>query len=449
VKRNETRVASPGISFVKVGIVADVGRLQDETKVPRFLRINLVIAGWRRMTTRCANLQGDRATRTALALALLLAAAYPFGAIQAESGGKLTHRPEGFGAISQGGRGGRVITVSNLADSGPGSLREALAAEDPRIIRVAVGGVIELRSPIRVSSGRVTIDGATAPGNGVTLQNHGIHFLGDCDDIIVRHLRIRVTTGGSSGDALLFWGREGGTVERVLVDHCSLMWATDEVVNTWGNVRDLTCQWSIIAEGQSEADHPKGPHSMGWLSGDGTDRVTVHHCLFAHNGDRSPRVHGGVYDLVNNVVYNWTNHNATKIGSGARVNVVGSSYIAGPQSAPAQECILLEDPEKGTQVYVASNIGPLTPTSKEDAWRNVTWYERVGGKWKKHQPAPKVCRAPKRFQAPAVTTHSAEDAYDLVLRFAGAKVRDMDDIRVVEEVRTRTGQVGRGPQNKE
>lgn len=124
------------------------------------------------------------------------------------------------------------MTVTSLADSGPGSLREALAVKEPRMIQFAVSGVIELGSPIRVSNGRVTIDGATAPGNGVTLLNHGIHFVGDCDDIIMRHLRIRVTTGGASGDAFLFWGHEGGTVERVLVDHRTLMWATVAFVAT-------------------------------------------------------------------------------------------------------------------------------------------------------------------------------------------------------------------------
>jgi len=340
------------------------------------------------------------------------------------------------------------MTVTTLADSGAGSLRESLAAREPRIIRFGVGGTIKLRSPIRVTTGRVTIDGQSAPAGGITLLNHGIHFVGDCDDIIVRHLRIRVLTGGSSGDALLFWGRDGGTIERVLVDRCSLMWATDEVVDTWGKVKDLTCQWTIIAEGQSEGDHPKGFHSMGWLSGSGTDRVTIHHCLFAHNGDRSPRIHGGVYDLVNNVIYNWTNHNATKIGTGARVNVVGCSYIPGPQSAKRAECILLEDPDKGTQIYAVSNVGPLTPAAKGDPWCNVTWYEKVEGRWKQHRPAPATCRAAKRFDAPAVRTQSAEKAYEFVLRLAGAKARDADDVRVVEEVRKRTGRVGRGPRGE-
>ena len=202
---------------------------------------------------------------------------------------------EGFGATSRGGEGGRVIMVTTLADGGPGSLREALAVDGPRIIRFGVEGTIKLESRLRCTNGRVTIDGGSAPGQGITLVTHGIQFRGDCDDIIVRNLRIRVLTGGAEGDCLLFWGHQGGTVERVLVDHCSLMWATDEVVNTWGNVRDLTCQWTIIAEAQL-------PHSKGWLSGVGSDRISIHHCLFAHNADRVPKLEGGVYDVVNNVL---------------------------------------------------------------------------------------------------------------------------------------------------
>jgi pectate lyase len=202
---------------------------------------------------------------------------------------------EGFGANAAGGRGGRVMSVTHLHDSGAGSLREALSAPGPRIIRFTVEGRIELKSPLVVTEGRVTIDGETAPGQGVTLLHHGIHFRGDCKDIIVRHLRIRVTTGGSSGDCLLFWGVDGGTIERVLVEHCSLMGATDENVNTWGQVRDVTFQWTIIAEGRP-------PHSMGWLSGVGSDRITIHHCLFANNADRNPLIAGGLYDVVNNAV---------------------------------------------------------------------------------------------------------------------------------------------------
>ena len=306
-----------------------------------------------------------------LAASLLAALTPPLHA------GESARGPQGFGARSRGGQGGRPITVANLNDAGPGSLREALTAEGPRVVHFGVGGTIRLQSPIRISHGRVTIDGASAPGSGITLLNHGLHFVGDCDDIVVRHLRIRVTTGGASGDALLFWGHQGGTVERVLVDHCSLMWATD--------------------------------------------------------------------DVVNNVIYNWTHHNATKIGGGARVNVAGCSYIAGPQSTDSEECILVEDPGKGTRVHVNANVSPLTPAAREDPWRNVTWWERVDTTWKQHRPVPDVFRAAERFNAPAVDTQSAEEACALVLEHAGARIRDADDIRVVEEVRKRSGRVGRGP----
>jgi pectate lyase len=312
-----------------------------------------------------------------------------------------------------------------------------LTASGPRTIRFAVEGTIELNSRLLVTEGRVTFDGSTAPRQGITLLHHGIHFCGDCDDIIVRDLRICVTTGGSSGDCLLFWGNQGETVERVLVDHCSLMGATDENVNTWGPVRNVSFQWTIIAEGRR-------PHSMGWLSGAGSDRVSIHHCLFAHNADRSPRLQGGHYDVVNNVIYNWTHHNATKVGEGARVNLVNNVFIPGPQSTDTQACILPEDPAKGTQVYLDGNIGPFSPSGTEDQWLNVTFYEPAGGRWIEHRPAPETFRADKPFPARAVVTQSVSEAYELVLARAGAKIRDADDLRVIAEVRNRTGQVGRG-----
>ncbi|MDH7568395.1 MAG: hypothetical protein QHJ73_02245 [Armatimonadota bacterium] len=326
--------------------------------------------------------------------------------------------------------------VTTLADSGPGSLREALEASGPRVIRFAVEGTIPLQSRLRVTEGRVTIDGTSAPGKGITLLNHGIQFRGDCDDIIVRGLRIRVLTGGAEGDCILLWGNNGGTVERVLVDHCSLMWATDEIVNTWGQVRDVTFQWCLFAEAQL-------PHSKAWLSGVGSDRISIHHCLFAQNADRVPKLQGGVYDVVNNVLYNWSVNNAAKIDGGARVNLVNNCFIAGPQSAPDKGYVFPGDADQGTRVYLSGNIGPQTPTGKEDPWLAVTSYDRVGAGWVEHRPAPLVYRAPRPFPAAPVHTEPAAAAYNRVLARAGAPVRDADDVRVVAEVKTRTGSVGR------
>lgn len=344
--------------------------------------------------------------------------------------------PEGFGAKSRGGTGGRTVVVSTLADSGSGSLRAALAFQEARIIEFDVEGTIELKSLLRCTSGRVTIDAGSAPGAGITLLNHGIQFRGNCDDIIIRNLRIRVSTGGDEGDCLLFWGNDGQTIERVLIDHCSLMWATDEIVNTWGNVRDLTCQWTLLAEAQL-------PHSKGWLSGVGSDRISIHHCLFAQNADRNPKLEGGTYDVVNNVIYNWSVNNAAKIENGAHVNFVNNVFVAGPQSSASKGCIFPRDAAAGTKVFVAGNMSSLTPIGTEDPWQNVTAYEEVGGRSVERRPAPMTYRSMSRFPAEQIVTQTAEEAYMSVLARVGAKVRDADDQRVLQSVADRSGHVGR------
>ncbi len=350
---------------------------------------------------------------------------------------------EGFGAHARGGAGGRTIEVTSLADSGPGSLRAALEARGPRLVEFRVSGTIDLQRRLEVRNPFVTVAGDTAPGEGITLRGGGIHIVGDCHDVVLRHLRIRVLQGGASGDGVLLWGRDGGTVRNVIVDHCSISWATDENINTWGSVEDVTFQWCLIAEGLSEADHPEGPHSMGWLSGSGSDRITIHHNLFAHNGDRNPKLQGGLYDLVNNVIYNWGNNNCTKILSGARANVIGNYYVAGPQSAGDKGAVFVEDAEAGTRVCVEGNIGPMRSDDAMDQWLGVAWYEHRGNQWIWHHPAPLAYRATKRFPAAPVTTHAAQDAHGLVLDQAGAQPRDATDERIVAEVRAGTGRIGR------
>ncbi len=347
-------------------------------------------------------------------------------------------RPEGFGAVSAGGTGGRRLVVTSLADHGPGTLRAALESQGPRQIEFAVEGTIALERRIRVVSGQVTVDGGTAPGDGITILNHGLWFVGDCDDIILRDLRIRVLYGAEQGDALLFWGHEGGTVERVLVDHCSLLWATDEIVNTWGNCRDVTVQWTILAEAQM-------PHSKGWLSGSGSDRITIHHCLFAQNADRNPKLQGGLYDFVNNVVYNWGVNNGAKIDSGARVNLIGNVFRPGPQTKSSDGCVFPAGAAQGTRVWLSDNLSPLTPTSEVDPWQNVTAFEQVGGRWVKIQPAPALYRAPEPYQTAPIAASPSSDVLDLVLANAGARRRDADDLRILREVRDGTGQTGMGP----
>lgn len=410
--------------------------------LPTELQVNDLSRQWktaelaRQMAETGAALVRDKQQSAADKSSAAVAASAPITQVSSVKAPAPADPPEGFGAASRGGEGGRLIAVTTLADSGPGSLREALEAQGPRIIVFSVEGTIKLQTRLRCTNGRVTIDGGSAPGQGVTLLNHGIQFRGDCDDIIIRNLRIRVLTGGEEGDCLLFWGNEGGTVERVLVDHCSLMWATDEVINTWGQVRDLTCQWTILAEAQL-------PHSKGWLSGVGSNRISIHHCLFAHDADRTPKLEGGTYDLVNNVIYNWGKNNAAKIESGARVNLINNCFIPGPDSTAKAGCVFPADPDKGTKLFLSGNIGPYSPASTGDQWANVTWYEQAGGRWVERRPAPAAFRSLNRLPAAPVATQSVMEAYESVLARAGAKIRDADDLRVIRDVQKRTGRVGR------
>lgn len=339
-------------------------------------------------------------------------------------------KPAGFGATARGGTGGRHIQVTTLADHGPGSLRAALEASEPRIVTFAVGGTIHLEQPLVVRHGRLTLDGSTAPDPGVTITRHGIWFLDASSDIILRHLRVRATTGGGNGDGFLF----NGIHERILIDHCSLMWATDENLDTWGRVKDLTCQWTLLAEGQRYGDHAKGRHSMGWLGGRNNDRFTIHHCLFAHNGDRNPLLCRGRFDLVNNVIYNWNGgSNATKFFDGVQANVVHCTFIAGAESGGGG-VIWLNPREPKSKVYVEGNVTPFAPTGREDPRLSVQEAEF---------PASAAVISSTRFAAPQVETQSAQEAFEQVLDRVGPGRRDADEERILVEVRERTGHVGR------
>jgi hypothetical protein len=146
--------------------------------------------------------------------------------------------------MSFGGRGGRIIRVTNLEDSGPGSLRAAVEARGPRIVIFDVGGTIRLKSALVIRSGRITIAGQTAPGGGITLrdQTFSVHS----DDVVVRFIRSRLgDVSGVVNDAM--WVSAGS---RIILDHVSASWGTDESlsVTSGREIRDVTVQWSIISE---------------------------------------------------------------------------------------------------------------------------------------------------------------------------------------------------------
>ena len=235
---------------------------------------------------------------------------------------------EGFGANATGGRGGRVIAVTNLNDSGPGSLRAALDENGPRTVVFRVSGNIALKSNLKLKNGDITIAGQTAPGDGICLQNYGFALSG-ANNVIIRYLRVRP---GDTADVDLdaFGGRDG---ENIIVDHCSMSWSIDECVSIYSGARNLTVQWCLMSESLYQSVHAKGHHGFGGIWGG--QNASWHHNLLAHHSSRNPRIVGKsvgeqLVDLRNNVIYNW-GYNSTYGGDGdVRVNLINNVYKPGP-----------------------------------------------------------------------------------------------------------------------
>lgn len=245
---------------------------------------------------------------------------------------------EGFGADSVGGRGGRVIQVTNLKDSGPGSLRDAVTAEGPRVVVFRVGGTVRLESKLVIDNDYLTIAGETAPGDGILIRGDLIRV--NADHVIIRHLRIRTGAEGrdpGNTDGLFIRGN------HVIVDQVSVSWATDENLPiTHGH--HVTVQWSIIAEGLCGVTRPddENCHSKGAFFAYGADLVSFHHNLLANNQDRNPYGTSGRHEIVNNVIY----------------NKAWGTYLAHPHTEyPAPQWNFLKNYLKNGPLFVAANDG--------------------------------------------------------------------------------------------
>ncbi|HLA41492.1 MAG TPA: pectate lyase precursor [Candidatus Glassbacteria bacterium] len=342
---------------------------------------------------------------------------------------------EGFGAYSPGGRGGRVIHVTNLDWNGPGSLQEALSTPGPRVIVFDTSGVI--RGDLEIPYGQVTILGQTAPGAGITI-NGMLATLWDetgrarYDDIVIRFLRIRPfkrSQNVSWADALQF---SGGY--RVVLDHMSFSWASDETVDIF-STKYATVQWCTIEESDMEG-HVEGQHNYGMISGPEGGPITLHHTLFAHHKRRCPAVAIAPSDVRNNVVYDFRDgflHDNEP--NGGTFNIVGNYWKTGlsePNIFPfnfwAGAHYYLKDNYIEDPKFTGMIQDPWAEKGKLygiDAYTNNGIKEEVPG------------------EVPPVTTHTPQEAYDLVLERSGCWPRDTVSLRTIAEVRTRTGLWGR------
>jgi len=281
---------------------------------------------------------------------------------------------EGYGRFAKGGRGGQVIEVTNLNDSGPGSLRAALTAAGPRTVVFRVGGTITLTSRILIKELFLTVAGQTAPGGGILVRGSYVSIR--ASDVVIRYLRFRSGVSGEENPELIDTlsverNSNGPTVSNVVIDHCSMSWGEDEVINIWGgnefNVTNITYQWSIISEGLQTSRAP----GRGVLLGGGATNVTIHHSLLMSNDDRNPNISSGHVDFVNNFVYN------PGLGSSSLwpntgnfwINFENNYYEKGPWSHPVRPNVSVwGDPINGpiSSIYFSGNIYTLTrPTLQE------------------------------------------------------------------------------------
>ena len=367
---------------------------------------------------------------------------------------------EGFGANAAGGRGGRVIEVTNLNDSGQGSLRSCMEASGPRICVFRVSGTITLKSAIRVSSPYLTVAGQTSPG-GIQIKGDqkpkgdwGVWFVNGAHDIIVRHLRVRM--GGNmqhdAGNNLLCYGTAEPGVHDVIFDHCSVCWGSDTQLDWYGSyLNRATFQWNIIAEADM------GSHIGGNRA---PKRITLHHNLYANLGSRTPLMqHAAVFDFRNNIIYNWNGNNSAVFGqfalnSSAFGNVVDNLWLAGPESGYPYLNVGNGGPvridgsaaeEGGTRLYISGNWGPRCPAGCTNDWTGHgvnTWdYYELNKDGSTHLVDQAQYDAKKPFPAPPVALDPVSKLLDKVLPTVGAykPSRDVIDRRIIKSVRDKTG----------
>lgn len=361
---------------------------------------------------------------------------------------------EGGGMYVSGGRGGKVCHVTNLNDSGPGSLRAAVEASGKRIVVFDVAGTIELLSDLRIKNGNLTIAGQTAPGNGICVSGGTVVI--DADNVIVRYMRFRLgdlNKGGNLSDGSdTIWGRYR---TDIILDHCSMSWSIDECASFYAN-RNFTMQWCLLTESLRKSAHGKGEHGYGGIWGG--RNASFHHNMLANHDSRNARIdHPGIYgsylsthrgnvDYRNNVIYNWGS-NTTYGGEDGSFNIVNNYYKPGPASKERNYFVDAYWYNSSSNVgsayprlYMSGNYhaGGYASAINGDNWLGVYYHPQGDdpSKTAGRLSAPLSVRAGDT-QVCHTTTHSAADAFDAVLKYAGASLsRDAVDKRAESDARS-------------
>jgi len=373
---------------------------------------------------------------------------------------------EGGGMYSFGGRGGRVFVVNSLEDSGPGTLREACETAGPRIVVFSVAGIIHLKRPLNIQAPYITIDGHTAPGDGICIAGQTTEL--NTHDAVIRYMRFRrgITEYYNRDDAL------GGDPEgNIIVDHCSCSWGLDETLSLYRHmyhapaddnrdhriklpVFNLTIQWTIITEALNTYNHAFGGT---W----GGKNATFHHNLLADNTGRNASIGMGYdFNFINNVIFNWRHRSLDGGDDTSRVNCINNYYKPGPVTqdnvshriGKASSWTRHPDPTlRYGKWYVDGNYMDGDATVTADNWNGGV--EAAGGNSDDENAggdqsgnALTKIRADHPFPMAPITIDTAQQTYDLVLDHAGANLpkRDAVDQRAVEQTRTGKTQYKQG-----
>ncbi len=354
----------------------------------------------------------------------------------------------GGGMFTQGGRGGKVIAVTNLNDSGEGSLRAALEAEGPRIVVFRVAGNIKIHDDININFPYITIAGQSAPGDGVCIMgtvNINTH------NVVMRHIRVRrgIPQGGQGDDNI-----GGGSPDHhIIIDHCSTSWGMDENISLYRRMRpsldgttqikdptrNITIQWTISSEALDAHNHAFGGT---W----GGNPSTFHHNLFACNTSRNPSIGmSGPFDFRNNVIYNWRLRTMDGGDETSLINVINNYYKPGPATNDNMRAVF-------------ARIEQRSMYSPGSAWAEGGWYPKAQNRpgkwyvagnimedneelnnnnWAGMRGSERLARVNTPFEGWPVAPHeTAEAAYQSVLKHVGATLpkRDAVDKRVTEMV---------------
>jgi hypothetical protein len=342
---------------------------------------------------------------------------------------------EGHGAYTTGGRGGVVYEVTNLNDSGEGSLRAAIEAKGARTVVFRVSGTIQLKKKLSIKNGDITIAGQTAPGDGICLRDYTMVV--DANNVIIRYIRSRMGDVTNQEDDAM----NGRFKKNIIIDHCSMSWSVDEAASFYSN-ENFTMQWCIISESMYQSVHDKGKHGYGGIWGG--INASFHHNLLAHHSSRNPRFNGGrdgygstpeneVVDFRNNVIYNWGSNSAYGGEKGSH-NMVNNYYKAGPATSSKKNRIV--EPYDVGNWFIEGNY--------VDGYEAITANNWAGGVQPSGGTSLDLLRVYEPFPTGPIETQTPQEAYEAVLKYAGCSLpnRDTIDARIIEETRTGTATFG-------